>query len=311
MKKYFIITVDTEGDNLWVYNHGDEITTSNTNYIVRFQDLCTKFNFAPVYLTNFEMINDNGFVDFVKPLSHANKCEVGIHIHAWNNPPIYQFSKNINQQSYLIEYPIDIMRQKFQTTYNLISEKIGIKPVSHRAGRWAMNNQYFKILEEFNIKVDCSYTPHVDWSRNIGARTGGSDYTNVGNEIRMIGNVLEVPMSIFKTKEKIRIGKKQQLINILCFKAQPKKIIWLRPAQSSLEDMKKNVDFVLGEESLDHLEFMIHSSELMPGGSPYFKNEESIENLYQVMEELFKYISFKGFVGCTLKDYYNYAMSQN
>lgn len=28
-KKYFIVTVDTEGDNLWNYRMGDAITTEN------------------------------------------------------------------------------------------------------------------------------------------------------------------------------------------------------------------------------------------------------------------------------------------
>ena len=55
MKK-FIITVDTEGDNLWGYKEGDTITTNNALYIPRFQELCENYGFKPVYLTNYEMI---------------------------------------------------------------------------------------------------------------------------------------------------------------------------------------------------------------------------------------------------------------
>lgn len=32
--KYFIITVDTEGNNLWTYKKGDKITTNNAKYIM-------------------------------------------------------------------------------------------------------------------------------------------------------------------------------------------------------------------------------------------------------------------------------------
>ncbi|WP_395754844.1 hypothetical protein [Edwardsiella ictaluri] len=49
----FIITIDTEGDNLW-QNH-DRITTENARYLPRFQLLCEKYGFKPVYLTNYEM----------------------------------------------------------------------------------------------------------------------------------------------------------------------------------------------------------------------------------------------------------------
>ena len=36
---------------------------------------------------------------------------------------------------------------------------------------------------------------------------------------------------------------------------------------------------------------MIHSSELMPGGSPTFKTENDIENLYSDLKMIFKDLS--------------------
>jgi hypothetical protein len=35
------------------------------------------------------------------------------------------------------------------------------------------------------------------------------------------------------------------------------------------------------------VEFMLHSSELMPGGSPTFQDEQSIDRLYRQMRTLF------------------------
>jgi hypothetical protein len=40
-------------------------------------------------------------------------------------------------------------------------------------------------------------------------------------------------------------------------------------------------------ERRTYLEFMLHSSELMPGGSPTFPDQESIEALYRDLEALF------------------------
>jgi hypothetical protein len=40
-------------------------------------------------------------------------------------------------------------------------------------------------------------------------------------------------------------------------------------------------------ERRSYLEFMLHSSELMPGGSPAFPDRESIEALYRDLEALF------------------------
>ena len=49
---------------------------------------------------------------------------------------------------------------------------------------------------------------------------------------------------------------------------------------------------------------MIHSSELMPGGSSYFKTQSEIDNLYDVMDTYFSALSGRGYCGCTLKDFY-------
>lgn len=51
-----------------------------------------------------------------------------------------------------------------------------------------------------------------------------------------------------------------------------------------------------------YIEFMLHSSEFMPGGSPTFPDEHSIELLYEDIERLFERIA-ANFVGATLNEY--------
>jgi hypothetical protein len=60
----FLITIDTEGDNLWQKH--DSITTENARYLPRFQQLCEKYGFKPVYLTNYEMAIDPVYIEFAK-----------------------------------------------------------------------------------------------------------------------------------------------------------------------------------------------------------------------------------------------------
>ena len=293
--RYFIITVDTEGDGGWFYHEGDIVKTENSLAIPKFQTLCEKYGLRPVYLTNYEMVSDDRYVNYIREKAQCGLCEVGIHVHAWNNPPKYELERKYTGNPYLIEYPSEIMRMKFETTYNLIRDRIGIAPVSHRAGRWVMNESYFRLLEEFDIKVDCSYTPEISWSKTPGATVpGGSDYSKETIEIKQIGNILEVPITIssfhtgkgsFRTKLKYLIkGNK----------------VWLRPAITSVYDMKRLIDKA---GKIGYVEFMIHSSELIPGGSPYFRDEKSIVGLYSNMEEIFRFVQKLGFIGITLKDF--------
>lgn len=298
--KSFIITVDTEGDNLWNYRSDSEIKTQNAYFIPRFQELCSKYSFKPVWLTNYEMVMSDKYVDYIKDILREGQCEIGIHIHAWNNPPLYRLDSKYSGNPYLIEYPEDVMRAKFKKTYDLIKQKLGVKVKSHRSGRWAMNDRYFKLLEEFEIVCDCSYTPTISWDSAAGCTvSSGSDYRNVPMDAHWIENVFEVPVTIRRYNHYLSSGSLLHKLKTVIKGGH----IWLRPALCQLADMKKLAYDVSKEKGNDYLEFMIHSSELMPGGSPYFTDEHQIDQLYKKMDSLFGYISSLGYIGETLESY--------
>ena len=60
------------------------------------------------------------------------------------------------------------------------------------------------------------------------------------------------------------------------------------------------------ENNLPVLEFMIHSSELMIGGSPYSKDKKSFDFIYNQLEVMFKYFKEKDIEGITLSDFRKY-----
>lgn len=320
----FIITIDTEGDNLWKWHDGDIITTENSKYLPRFQNLCNEYSFKPVWLANWEMIHDNRFVDFVMPEVEAGHCEIGVHLHAWNNPPYFELPKDCHSgQPYLIEYPDNIMEEKIASITDEFRRIVGYLPVSHRAGRWAINETYLKLLIKYGYHVDCSITPGIDWCTSLGQTPGfrGPDYSmeQSGVSIRMCGEgtiqhgestggILEVPLTTRKSKEYFQStemdlnGFKRIKYRV---KAMMKKerILSVRPDGTNLSEMKWVVDnsFEFGEE---YIMFMIHSSELIPGCSPTFPDIESIESLYRDLKLLFSYVSENGYYGLTLKDFY-------
>jgi hypothetical protein len=307
--KYFIITIDTEGDNLWEYRMGYPITTQNARYIPRFQELCNKYNYKPVYLTNYEMVNDNFFVNFLLSELDKGNSEIGLHLHAWNNPPNYDLPVNGKRygQPYLIEYPLSIMRQKIGILCDLLRKKFNIDVVSHRAGRWAMNPGYFDILAEYGLKIDCSVTPHISWKNAYGLSYGskGSDYTTYPENPYMVktssANILEIPVTIRHLHilpHTIRIWSLLSCIKKFIIG----KTVWLRPNGNNLQDMLSLINTIQRSDA-NYLMFMLHSSELMPGGSPTFKTIKSIECLYRDLEIIFNKIA-ENFKGITIKDYY-------
>lgn len=303
-KKYFIITVDTEGDDQWNVDNG--ISTVNATFIPRFQELCEKYNFKPVWLTNYEMANDQYYVSYIKPKQEQGLCEVGMHLHAWYTPPEFSIKNKTDQRDYLIEYPEDIMEKKIMTMTNLIEDRFGIKPRTHRSGRWAMDERYFRLIEKYGYYVDCSVTPGIDWSKCVG-KSGipGSDYSGSSTTPHYVGRILEVPMTI----RKMHIIDSGKINSFREFAKEVKRFIrgrnqWIRPdKQLSFSAIGKLMER-LNKEGENYIMFMIHSSELMPGGSPNFPDEKSIEKLYGIIEKIFTTAKKLGYVGITLTEYY-------
>jgi hypothetical protein len=283
----FLISIDTEGDDLW--SAPAEVTTENARYLPRFQSLCERHGLEPTWLANYEMAESPAFVEFGRDVLRRGTGEVGMHLHAWDSPPLTDGPRG---HAYLIEYPLDAMRAKVAFMTDLLGDRFAEKMTSHRAGRWGFNADYARLLVEHGYRVDCSVTPHVSWAEYPGDPDGpgGTDYTSYPSQPYFLdleridragsSGLLEVPMSIVPTAN------------------DPD---WLRPDGENRDAMLAILRRA-SEESWPCVLFMLHSSELMPGGSPTFRTDDSIENLYEDLEALFAE-GAKHFRGATLSGF--------
>ncbi len=299
MKKYFIITVDTEGDNLWDWKEGLDITTQNAQFIPRFQSLCEKYGFKPCYFTNYEMALNKKWTDFGRKKAQDGLCEIGMHIHAWNSPPEYHLENRYGGNSYITEYPYEVIDEKIAFITKLLSEQFDCKITSARSGRWATNDDYFSALYQHGYTADCSVTPKLDLSAIPGcSKNCGNDYSKTKiNPYYVINGLLEIPMTTRKYR-RLAKGSIRHKLSALIKGEQ----IWLRPYDKDLEKLLYTSQRVLKEGSL-YLEFMVHSSELMPGGSPYFKTDDDVEELYYILNNYFSYIADNDFISVTPQEF--------
>ena len=314
--KKFLISIDTEGDNLWSWDRKSVITTENTLYLPRFQSLCNKYGFKPTYLTNYEMVLDERFVSFAKQQQREGNCEIGMHLHAWNNPPEYVLQARLGSETgnpYLIEYPEKVMEDKIATITELLRQTFESDIITHRAGRWAMNDTYFSLLDKYNYKVDCSVTPFISWSQNPGYTecSAGSNYVDYPTKAYIVEptSILEVPMTVRRDHRRIPDESRSIKRALKLYRRARRGYgrLLLRPNGENLDDLIYLVKQIKNSPKDDYLMFMLHSSEFMPGGSPTFDTEEKIDKLYKDLEVLFKVIG-DDFEGMTIGDYYNYSV---
>ncbi|SRR5258708_3215465 len=323
----FIVTIDTEGDNLW--SRPREITTRNAAYLPRFQSLCEQFGIKPVYLTNYEMAMSGAFVEFARDVLARGAGEIGMHLHAWNSPPLVPLTgDDFHHQPYLIEYPEAVMKQKIDTLTRALEDQFGVPIASHRAGRWAFDRRYAALLIDAGYRVDCSVTPGVDWRGNLGTPDGrgGSDYRAFPDHAYFVdaagvraptaGTLLEVPMTIRSSAlhQNLPWAYRIPLVRRAANRISPS-LSWLCPVQPALNaPLDRGLEVMLQTArdaraaNLAHMEFMLHSSELMPGGSPTFLTGSDIEHLYEYLHRLFEELS-DWCRGMTLKEFHRHAVS--
>ncbi len=302
MKPFFLVTVDTEGDNLWARPR--EITTRNAEFLPRFQALCERYGLRPTYLVTYEMARSPAFQEFGRDLLHRRAGEIGAHPHAWNNPPLVPLtSDDLRFQPYLMEYPEPVMAQKLRVLTELLEDTFGVPMRSHRAGRWGLNETYARLLVQQGYLVDCSVTPHLSWRGHRGAPhgPGGPDYRGFPEDPYFVdledisrpgrSPLLEVPMTVVPSGLpslgvwRERAGSLPIVRRALNRFLPP--VYWLRPDRRNLAHMLRLVRQA-AERARPHLEFMVHSSELMPGGSPLFPTADHVERLYRDLEVLFR-----------------------
>jgi len=315
-RPFLLITIDTEGDNLW--SRPREVTTRNATYLPRFQSLCESFGFSPVYLTDHDMAKCPQFREFGRDVLRRRTGEIGMHLHAWRTPPSNPITDDdAHYQPYLIEYPETVLRDKVAHMTDLLEQAFETPMTSHRAGRWSFDDVYARVLIEKGYMVDSSVTPHVTWHRYLGNPVGhgGSDYRSFPERPYFLSPgaigergdspLLEVPVTIRRPPVALRFLFRAfparsipwRVLNKLCPYRQ-----WLRPNGANRVWMCRLLD-ACRRRRAPCATFMLHSSELMPGGSPAFPGEEDVELLYEDLQVLFTKAA-KHYRGGTFRDFY-------
>lgn len=297
-----IITVDVEADNQW--KKGSEITLENLNALPRFQALCEKYGFMPTYLVTHEVAESEDAV-VMSEWQKKGRAEVGAHLHPWTNPPFIDEKKEREGRSFLHEFSEDIIREKLRILTLLIAEKFGKRPTSFRAGKWAFNEVVARCLVDEGYIADCSVTPRVKWNENL-------DFRNAPIIPYYIDNLLlEVPMTIVCTqpfvRDSVTMMRKIDKIPYVSIRKIFNKllcdIMWCRVFPETTPRDLKRVYLSAKKNNLPVIEFMIHSSELIPGGSIYSKSEKAVEKIYANIEHFFMLLQNEGVHGVTLSEF--------
>lgn len=290
----FLITIDTEGDDLW--SRPRQATTHNARFLQRFQQLAERYGLKPTWLVDHDMAHCETFISMGRDVLKRGTGEIGLHPHAWNTPPLAPLSiEDHLRQPFMTSFSEDLIREKVDRLVSRLESVFDTPITSHRGGRWALDERYARVLVNRGIQVDCTVTPGLAWLAPDGT---GCDYRDAPrgpylahplNPARPGDSaLLELPMTIRPTGPS-RTRTLLQALGPMGRRAARRltpEADWLRPDGFNRDRMRKLVTQAV-EGHWPYVQFMLHSSELMPGGSRRFRTAGSIQRLYKHLDSLF------------------------
>jgi len=247
----------------------------------------------------------------LRGLAGTGRCEIGAHLHPWSSPPFRP--EDLRAHSYPHNLPGELLERQLTELTAVIEERLGVRPTSYRAGRNGFDGKSLPILERLGYSVDTSVDPLFNERRKGGMAFAGAplvpyhpDYADVRRKGR--SKILEVPISaatlpgLPKPLEALYAA----LPAIPCrgaIKRLGLRPVWLRPSYSSLADMQTFASR-LARARVPCFNIIFHSSELLPGGSPYTPDAASVmrfkDDLTRLLEHL---VGRLGAVGRTYREF--------
>ncbi|EIZ79516.1 hypothetical protein WSK_1850 [Novosphingobium sp. Rr 2-17] len=301
----FIVTVDTEEEFDWSAPLDRKQHSVVTLPALRkFQQFCESFGVVPSYLIDYPVACSNFASEAIGEAVSQGQAEVGVQLHPWVNPPFDEEVSELN--SYAGNLPFELERSKLLTLRDKIAQAFGVSPLMYRAGRYGLGLRTAEILSEAGIAIDTSVRARFDYSGK-----GGPNYRDhplkpywAGPERRL----LELPLTT------VYWGPLRQIGNLVY------PYLWRAPAMRGLlahtglleripltpegvtaQEALRGVDIAI-DEGLPVLVFSFHSPSLAPGHTPYVRNEDDLDALYDWWRTLFTHLERRGIKPTSVND---------
>jgi hypothetical protein len=310
MRPKLVVTVDTESDDLWARRQ--ELTFENIRHIPRLQQLFDDYGLRPTYLVTYPVATSEIGRQVLKPIARNGNAEIGSHMHVWTTPPLAPVTREDWRYCPLAtELPYELMKEKLANVTRVVSELSEMQPVSHRAGRWAFDQNGLRALQELGYIVDTTVTPLRTWFEpSYTGKQRGCDFRSAPFEPYYpseddvtrpgAGLILEVPVSAFLTRPLppqianwlARLPRDHNLargLRWIRFVRQG----WLSPGRQTNGRMLIGIARSLIAFGAPVLNVTFHSSEMAPKTSPSTRTQEDVEDSYQQLKILFDYLMHK------------------
>ncbi|MEQ1498083.1 MAG: polysaccharide deacetylase family protein [Novosphingobium sp.] len=293
----FMLTVDTEEEFDWDEPLNREVhTVHSVVRLAKFQEFCEGLGVIPVYLVDYPIVSSPSAIAILKDAVASRKAEVGVQLHPWVNPP---HDEEVNQfNSFAGNLPPALERAKFQALRDKIEETIGVAPLIYRAGRYGVGPNTTEILTDCGMAIDTSVRSRFDYS--AGGGPNFRDFPLRPYWLNKARGLMELPLTSVFWGPLRQLGPwlYPQMWRVPRLRGLLSKIgllerIPLTPEGVTITEALRGIDIAL-DDGLPVLVFSFHSPSLAPGFTPYVRNEDDLDALYDWWRQAFGYLAQRG-----------------
>ena len=293
LRPVLLVGIDTEADDQWTDAGRRRMEVKNALRLPALQALFEEHGARPTYLVTHEMATGAESAPILAELARSGKCEIGAHLHPWSSPPFRP--EDLAGHTYPHNLPSDLLERQIRELTETIEARLGVRPRSYKAGRNGVDGRSLRILEGLGYAVDTSVDPLFNERRKKGTSFAGAPshpYYPDYDDVRRPGasKVLEVPISAAtvpampKALERLYVT-----LPAIPYRGALKRLgiraVWLRPSYASLPDMLAFASRLVAT-SAPCLNVTFHSSEILPGGSPYTPDAVSVARFVSDLRRL-------------------------
>jgi hypothetical protein len=293
----FTVTVDTEEEWDWDAGYPTENQSlRNIAELPRLQAAFERHSAAVTYFANYAVLSDPTARRIVLDLAHRPAVEIGMHIHPWNTPPLGHRGPVAPRETFLHNLPWDLARAKLESVYALFDQH-GLKPTSFRGGRFSTGEAVQDFLREKGFVADASVLPFSTWEDD-----GAPDYRHrrpvpVRRPPRTPGEqaLWELPSTMAFSRRPFALWHRV-FESVARTPLRHLRLIGLAERLRLVRRAWLSFESPLGRPMLPFLrllrklrpqcvDFMLHSSSLLVGGSGFTRTAADREQLFASIDE--------------------------
>lgn len=284
-----VISLDVEEEGLFSGRYAERPTVRNVASLLKLRPLSQRFNFPLTLLCSYAVFRDRNAQKVLEEMRDKAGAEIGLHLHHWSTPPLPEArDRNLSpERTHLL--PSRLLRERL---YNLAEEGRKFQSASltsFRMGRWDLKAGLLPMLEELGITVDSSICP-------LRSFPGGADhflapadpYWHKFSNGRQIleAPITQIPINAGLARLWETVWKKnpQMLDKFHFFGALSANPLW------HSEAVMKQATRLHVARGGKLLNLFLHSSELMPGGSPHVPDARAADRIVKKLESFCDYL---------------------